>query len=51
MASEQVENIRKDIRALVAKYDGHVNFADWDKKDDSGAFTMIRAVTTFKVQH
>lgn len=51
MAGEQVENIRKDIRALVAKYDGQVYFEDWPRKDESGKFIMIRAIATFKVQH
>lgn len=47
---KQSETIRKDIRALVDKYEAKVNFEEWDRKDGEDRFTMIRAVMTFKVE-
>ena len=44
------ENIRKDIRAIIAKYQGKVNFEEWDKPEDSGRVTMMRAIMTFRIE-
>lgn len=48
---DKTESIRKDIRAIAAKYDGRVNFEDWDKKDGPTVVTMVRAVMTFKIEN
>ena len=43
--------IRKEIRAIVEKYEGKVNFEEWDRPQEPGRVTMIRAIATFKVEN
>ena len=49
---EQTESIRKDLRAISEKYQGKVNFEEWNKNDSENAqsVTMIRAIMTFRVE-
>jgi len=43
------DDIRRDIRAIVTQYDGKVNFEEWDKPEEKGFVTMMRAIMTFKI--
>ena len=46
------ENIRKDLRVISEKYQGKVNFEEWNKNDSEKAqsVTMLRAIMTFRIE-
>ena len=41
----------KHLSGLVEKYEGKLNFEEWDRPREPGRVTMIRAIATFKVEN
>lgn len=50
MKRDKAEDIRKEIRAIIEKYQAKVNFEEWNKPQEPGLVTMMRAVMTFKFE-